>query len=277
MAEWARAVIDEAFPQTCTWSIAIWEFVYGYEPDDTLPLEFRRGRILSHRLSAPPINPARIEAALSALTGVPVTITEFVADYTFSVTVDESELTAVNLEQMIRVLRQMKPSHLSFESRIVPVFNVTDYHAGAEAAFYREFFYEEIEVITDGATYYAGAIAELIREFFTEEDEVIITDVTDYHAGAAADFTREAFVQEGDPILTDITDYPAAASAEYTREAFVSEGDPILTDVTDYSAGAEATRIREWHMEEIPIVDTVTSYDGGATHEITKEEHTDNG
>ena len=113
MAGWADTVHLEAFPQTCTWSIGIWEWIYGIEPDDALPMDFRRGRILSKRLQQPPINPARIEAILSALVGVPVEITEGVSPYTFKVTVDEAGMPATNLSQMYRLLREIKPSHLS--------------------------------------------------------------------------------------------------------------------------------------------------------------------
>lgn len=124
MAKWSEELKYEAFPQTATWSISIWEFIYGFEPDDTLPLDFRRGRILSKRLQHPPINPARIEAILSALVGVPVEVIENVAPYTFRVIVDETEIPAVNLNQMFRLLRQIKPSHLAiwFDHRMYVLF-----------------------------------------------------------------------------------------------------------------------------------------------------------
>ena len=42
MRGWAEELQNEIHPQTCTWSVAIWEWVYGIEPDETLPLEYRR-------------------------------------------------------------------------------------------------------------------------------------------------------------------------------------------------------------------------------------------
>ncbi|MDR1703940.1 MAG: YmfQ family protein, partial [Clostridiales bacterium] len=119
MAVWARTLRNEAFPQTCTWSIAIWEFVYGFEPDDRLTLEYRRWRILSRMFTSLPINPARIESALSDLTGCPVEITENVDPYTFLVRVDESNiynsgLSKYDLSEALKLLRDIKQSHLSF-------------------------------------------------------------------------------------------------------------------------------------------------------------------
>ncbi|MDR2044150.1 MAG: YmfQ family protein [Clostridium sp.] len=142
MSEWARTLRDEIFPQTCTWSIAIWEWVYGIEPDERLPLPYRRARLLSRKLQRPPINPAHIEAVLSALTGCPVIITENVAPYTFHVEVDESVGAAVDYDALYKVLREIKPSHLSFktDSVITVTFTVTDYYAGALAEMLREFF-----------------------------------------------------------------------------------------------------------------------------------------
>jgi hypothetical protein len=114
MAEWSGSLRDEAFPQTATWSISIWEFLYGIEPDDSLPLEFRRQRILSTRLRRPPINPARIESAISALTGSTVKITENTAPYTFTIEIDASGGILYDLRRALRLLREIKPSHLAF-------------------------------------------------------------------------------------------------------------------------------------------------------------------
>lgn len=113
MADWARNLKLEANPQTCTWSIGIWEFIYGIESGDTLPLEIRRQRIMSKRLSRPPLNPERIEAALSAIIGCPVTITNPIAPYTFRVTVYENSDSVLNYQTILKELRKMKPSHLS--------------------------------------------------------------------------------------------------------------------------------------------------------------------
>ena len=158
----------------------------------------RRQRILSHKWSSPPINPARIEAALSALTGCPVTITENAAPYTFLVTVGETG-NIYDFRQALKVLREIKPSHLSFtyRSHVKIEFTVTD----CTGAF----------------------ISELLREFFSEET-VIITDVTDYAAGAGADRVREHMAEDAEPITTMETSYAAGAANERIQEAHTENG-----------------------------------------------------
>ncbi len=123
MALWAQTIYLEAFPQTCTWSIAIWEWLYGIASDDSLTLEARRRQLLTKKLRRQAISPARIETMLSALTGVPVALQENIAPYTFAVRLDESALAASNLDKMYSLLRAIKPSHLSYRvSRIVEIF-----------------------------------------------------------------------------------------------------------------------------------------------------------
>lgn len=114
MDQWSYDLRYEALPQTCTWSISIWEFVYGIEPDESLTLEQRRARILAQQLSHLPINPTRIEAMLSDITGATVTITENIAPYTFQVEIDSQGAMLFNQPAALRLLRQIKPSHLSF-------------------------------------------------------------------------------------------------------------------------------------------------------------------
>lgn len=158
-AKWARTLKQEIFPLSCTWSIEDWEFVYGYEPDPTLPLDFRRRRLLMRRILWPPINPARIEALLSGLLGLPVEITDPIRGYTFRVDVFEDWNRVVNHKYAIEILRTIKPSHLSYEwrSRVLVDYEVTDYSA--------------------------GAIGDLIREYFIGDVTEIVTEITDYSAG----------------------------------------------------------------------------------------------
>jgi len=144
MAKWARELRYEAFPQTCTWSLPIWEFVSGIEPDETLSLEFRRSRLLAQRWSHPPVNPARIEAVLSNLTGLPVEIIDPTGPYTFQVIVDIDK-DIHDFREALTKLRIIKPSHLSFDfyNRLIVDYFVTDYTAGAISEFLRESFVSE--------------------------------------------------------------------------------------------------------------------------------------
>jgi len=159
----------ERFPQTATWSIPIWEFVYGIEADSHLSLDQRRARILTRRFDHPPINPARIERALSATTGLPVDIEEHVAPYTFKVTIDESENMIFDHREALRILRRMKPSHLSFryESRAYSEVDFGLYITTAPEETISEFFFSD-NLPTENTIplYITIAPEETISEFF---------------------------------------------------------------------------------------------------------------
>jgi|GEM_PF-6241671 len=90
VAEFIKALANERFPPTATWSIPIWEFIYEIEPDESLSLEQRRARIMARVLDIPPINPAHVEFMVTAVTGFPAAVTENIAPYTFRVNVDGS-------------------------------------------------------------------------------------------------------------------------------------------------------------------------------------------
>ena len=125
LAELSATLRYEAFPQTCTWSIDIWEFICELEkpldlPDDEeLALQIRRARLLAKHWSWPPVNPARTEAILAALTKYQVNITENVAPNTFRVDIIGDANTAAagffDFRNAIIELRRIKQSHLSFE------------------------------------------------------------------------------------------------------------------------------------------------------------------
>jgi uncharacterized protein YmfQ (DUF2313 family) len=127
MASWSDSLTAEAFPQTCTWSIAYWEQAYGITPNPALPLEFRRQQILTKRLQSPPINPARVEKILEALTGETVEITENVADYTFRVTIYEEPGDSVNGPLVKAQLDQIKPSHLAYIYELAMITQANSY------------------------------------------------------------------------------------------------------------------------------------------------------
>ena len=114
VTRYARELRYEIHPQTCTWSISIWEWVYGFEPDDALPLDYRRQRILAHIIGDAPINPEVIRRGVAAYTGAEVEIRENVAPYTFEVVINPSD-KPLNYLGVRRYVRRIKPSHLSFD------------------------------------------------------------------------------------------------------------------------------------------------------------------
>lgn len=113
-AAWVEALKWESFPQTCTWSVGLWEFLYDITSDERLSLDVRRQQIMARVLYRAPINPETIRAVVVALTGANgVELNDFVAPYTFEVIVEHDE-PIENMTQVWEFVYRMKPSHLSF-------------------------------------------------------------------------------------------------------------------------------------------------------------------
>ncbi len=113
MRTWTTDLHLELFPQTCTWSIAWWEYLYGITPDESLSLSLRRQQIMAKVLYRAPINPETIRRGVSALTGCEVVVEDFTAPYSFTVTVHHQE-SVPNMAEVWDYIYQIKPSHLRF-------------------------------------------------------------------------------------------------------------------------------------------------------------------
>lgn len=128
MREWAEGLQNEIHPQTCTWSVPIWEWVYGIEPDETLPLAYRRQRILSKIVGVKPINPEVIRRGVTALIGGAdgeVEVNDFVGPYRFEVILHPSGKNPLNYAKIFTYIREIKPSHLAFEAAIETKVDIT--------------------------------------------------------------------------------------------------------------------------------------------------------
>lgn len=115
MADWTEDLHLEVFPQTCTWSIAWWEQLYDIMTDESLSLEVRRQQIMSKALYRAPINPETIRRVVQLITYAnEVVVTDFVAPYTFEVSVKHDE-PIQNMAQVWEFVYKAKPAHLSFK------------------------------------------------------------------------------------------------------------------------------------------------------------------
>jgi len=118
MAAWSNDLKQEIFVQTCTWSIAIWEWVYGFEPDESLTLEERRQRILRKVLGVRPINPEVLRRGISEVAGADAGVTDFTAPYTFGVTLNVTN-GPIPMERVLQYIFEHKPAHLATSIEIV--------------------------------------------------------------------------------------------------------------------------------------------------------------
>lgn len=115
LRKWSDGMHTEIHPQTCTWSIAVWEWVYGFEPDESLTLEERRRRILSKVFSIRPINLEALRRGISAVSGAEAEVKDFVAPYRFSVMLNTTD-NPIPMEHILRYICETKPAHLSVAS-----------------------------------------------------------------------------------------------------------------------------------------------------------------
>ena len=246
--EFVRTLPYERFPQTATWSIPIWEFVYEIEPDDSLTLEQRRARILARRLDHPPINPARIENTLSMVTGLPVEVQENVAPYTFEVILDESDTMIFDHRQALRVLREMKPSHLSFRygSSIYIEFDFELVIAAAISEIYYDYFApDEPTEQFEMPIYSYTSLDEVTRENFTLEAPTDRIDTPLNLAAALEEITIDYFEAEMPPMDISNTVYMAFAFDEYIVEHIGVDEPPKAIESPIYAAVSISDYIKE--------------------------------
>ncbi len=114
MRTWADEMKREINPQTCIWSIGIWEWVYGIATDETLQLEYRRQRILAKVLETKPVNIEVMRHGVARITGCDVDITDFAGPYSFALKIHMLENGNVIPYNSVReYIRKTKPSHLA--------------------------------------------------------------------------------------------------------------------------------------------------------------------
>lgn len=105
----------QAFPETATWGLTYWEQRYGITPNPMDDVETRRQAVLYRQSARAPMNPARIEEIIRGMTGMSVTVTENVDDYTFGVRIENTGNKEVDIPAVTGRLQKIKPSHQWFQ------------------------------------------------------------------------------------------------------------------------------------------------------------------
>lgn len=116
----------QEFAQTVTWAISYWEEGSGIVPDETMPLDQRRQRLISKmqlRLSA---TPYRIANLAYAVCGAKARVSERTSKNTFTVFI--SSIPNKSVTQDVRnAIEKIKPANLLFD---------VQYEQGTEAKIY---------------------------------------------------------------------------------------------------------------------------------------------
>ncbi|MCI8336640.1 MAG: DUF2313 domain-containing protein [Peptococcaceae bacterium] len=112
---WITEIAVQAYPQTVTWSIDIWEQQYGIKTNVEKSLKERRDLLVATVRERAPITPYKMAQMVAALCGgVQTRIQENIAANTFGIylntlpsNVDETEVRAA--------IDRCKPAHLIYE------------------------------------------------------------------------------------------------------------------------------------------------------------------
>lgn len=118
MALWSRDIRNEIYVQTCTWSIGIWEWVYGFEPGEGMTLEERRQRIMSKVRGVRPINPEVMRRGIATVSGADVGLKDFSRPYSFSVTLNVTK-KPIPMERVQQFIYNTKPAHLAVSVEVI--------------------------------------------------------------------------------------------------------------------------------------------------------------
>ncbi|MGI6224813.1 MAG: putative phage tail protein [Peptococcales bacterium] len=106
----------QLFPETATWGIELWEQRYGIAPDDNLPIEERRRRVITKRSVPKPMNPSTLIAMLLNITGRTTEYQEHTGPYTFGIFLNSDDTSRqVDYDAVMALIRKHKQAHKSFD------------------------------------------------------------------------------------------------------------------------------------------------------------------
>ena len=115
---------EQANPETATWALRYWEQRYGIEVNESRDIELRRAEIMTRRGTRHPMNPARMERTLRAMTGRNILVIENVAPYTFCVEIEALD-RYVGIDAAIEKIKKIKPSHQAFTVCVTAKFETS--------------------------------------------------------------------------------------------------------------------------------------------------------
>ena len=106
-------VFAQLFPQTTTWGITYWEWLLGIPPNDNIPIEQRRARVLVRMQTRWPMTRERMEQLVRTFSkDKRAFIREFFDQYRFEVLFNLAQ--SIDLKTVNEVVSETKPAHLDF-------------------------------------------------------------------------------------------------------------------------------------------------------------------
>src|SRR5690606_22968166 len=106
-------VLAQLFPQTATWGIMYWEWLLGIPPNDSIPIEQRRVRVLTRMQTRWPMTRERMEQLVRTFSqDKQAFIREFFDQYRFEVVFSLTQ--PVDLGTVYEIIEEAKPAHLGY-------------------------------------------------------------------------------------------------------------------------------------------------------------------
>ncbi len=266
---WSEGIKNEVNPQTCTWSIPIWEEIYGFVPDDSLSLEQRRQQVMAKIVGAKPISPEVMQRGIAALLGTSrenIDIDERAGPYRFDISIYLKRMPP-EFTKLIPYIRSIKPSHLRFETSIdvTPDELSSEYYIGGRLT-----DASHVPIITardvlnfKTAIYTGGKLSSVQRrEIITQDDVFEFTDTA--HIGGQ--FTTAPTVSvhsEKDIFIFENRLYSGGKGMRQTN-AIIPESHEMSEAVHNVHVGGNAAT-----MGTLPVMQGEIEYDYPYTLERT--------
>ncbi|ETT55175.1 hypothetical protein BSK66_31350 [Paenibacillus odorifer] len=111
----AQEVLDQAYVETATWSLARWETELGLSSDPSKSYVSRREMIKAKRRGTGTTTPEMIQRTASAFAGGDVSVEEVPGEYRFTVRFIGILGIPPNMAGLIQILDEIKPAHLAYE------------------------------------------------------------------------------------------------------------------------------------------------------------------
>ena len=108
-------VLDQFFVETATWGLDLWEKELGIVPVAGQPEEQRRSIIKSKLRGMGTVTIQLMKTVAEAYDGGKVDVTQDAAAYTFTVTFVDTKGIPPNLDELKKVIEEIKPAHLHVE------------------------------------------------------------------------------------------------------------------------------------------------------------------
>lgn len=221
-------LLKQLFPQTCTWSIDLWEEMCGLSHNDT-SLEVRRGKVLAKLTRDSPMTPYEMKKIIGNF-GNEVLVNSFPKESRFEILLKTKTTIHGVLTSIIDEIEDAKPAHLAYD---IIIDYLSEYVVNE---FFYRWFSEPIQlcgtidvsgnqyITTDGWSFkesLSGTISS------NRSEELTVVSETTFIVGDGKTLTEA--------LSLNINNYPSNLFKQSAEESFIdgADGKSITSTVAD--------------------------------------------